>query len=138
MDSLNPSSALKFFISSLPRLFPKTSWDFLLSLLPETSSNPPSLPANPLFDEDPVNDYAEELVVMKHVVQEMQALLSQSGCLTGGHYEALASHLPVDSSEENAVSSVCVWENTKISLSSRKVELLSPLLTMISKSDIPR
>lgn len=131
MGSLNPSSALKFFVSSLPRLFSdKMSWELLLSLLPEISPEAPPLPANPLFDEDPVNDYAEELVVMEHVVQEMQALLlglGRSGSLTLEHYEVLASHLTGGSSES-------VWGNTNTALSSRKMQLLSPLLAMISKS----
>jgi hypothetical protein len=99
VSSLNPPSALKLFISSLPKLFPEpeTCWGLLLSLLPQaTSRKTQSLPTNPLFDEDPVNDYAEELVSMRCVADELTGLLfhlRETKSLTLQHYEDLAGHL---------------------------------------------
>lgn len=146
MSSLNPSSALKFFVSSLPHLFPDNDcWELLLSLLPETSSEATPLPANPLFDEDPVNDYAEELVLLQYVVQEMRALLlrlGQSGSLTLEHFKVLARHLPAPTGDTSGCvwgdvdvdcAVECVWGDVGTVLKSRKMKVLSPLLAMISE-----
>lgn len=100
VGSLSPASALKFFISSLPHLFPhpQTCWDLLLSLLPHTSSETPPLSTNPLFDEDPVNDYAEEHVSMQYVVEEMRGVLTklqETGSVSQHHYNSLVGHLKI-------------------------------------------
>lgn len=136
MGSLNPSSALKFFISSLPRLFPnpQSCWELLLSLLPQTSSEIPSLPVNPLFDEDPVNDYAEELVLMQYVVEGVRVQLlelRESESFSLQHYSSLASHLPA--LVRKSSSGVCAWRDGSTALNSRKMQLLSPLVALVSK-----
>ena len=70
VESPNPSSALEWFIQSIPVMF--SDLDLVLStllhLVPDdsviTSSSGPS---NPLFDEDPINEYAEDVVLLQHV-----------------------------------------------------------------------
>ncbi len=129
------SSALKFFITFLPQLVAERSvcFEVLLSLLPEgpPSGQPPY--QNPLFDEDPLNDYAENLVVMEHVAHALRSVvaeLRENNALSLKHYNSLSEKLPA---QFHTKASPSQWESKHLFLSKRKAEVLSPLVKAISE-----
>lgn len=155
LGGLNPSSALKFFVSSsLLRFFPdpQTCWDVLLSLVPTShvgtttpTGHTVATPTNLLFDEDPINDYAEQLVVTQHVVSAMEVVLGklrQAARLEREHYNSLLKQFPPaamegeEAEKEEEVEGVRVkgskagniWSNAGSFFNLKKMELLSPLL----------
>lgn len=108
--SPNPSSALRWFIGSLPILLRNltTSFNILLSLLPREVSlfqsmhtfsqdSPPSPISSLLFDEDPINDYAEDLVIIQLVVRALKdtiKMLPPTQTLTSVQVDKLVQALP--------------------------------------------
>lgn len=138
---MNSSSALKFFISALPSLIPNphTCWDVLTHLLPPETSSPAAV-SNPLFDEDPVNDYAEELILVEYLVKSLKgvmAALTNTAELSERHFKVLSRHLlsQAQAFEEQEVTSI--WEFSRsyrhALLGSRMAILISPLLIAISQ-----
>ena len=84
-ESPSPSSGLLSFLSSLPLLFtdqPHIALSVLLKLVAldsDLSAAPPSdsgIHSNPLFEEDPLNNYMEEAEVLAAACQAVQLLLS--------------------------------------------------------------
>ena len=131
-ENLNPSSALKFFITSLPQLIPNSDscFDVLLSLLPE-NSHKVSTPLNPLFDEDPVNDYAEKLVLIEHLVKSLEVVIDKLVCgenLSPKHRDSLARHVSVKIHRNSDLS---LWEEPHVYLDLLKSSLLHPILVTI-------
>ena len=84
-ESPSPSSGLLSFLSSLPLIFthrPHIALSILLRLV-DLDSDLSSLPppdhgghSNPLFQEDPLNNYMEEVEVLAVACQAVQLLLS--------------------------------------------------------------
>ena len=134
LGRMNCTSALKFFIAVLPKLVCERNscFQLLLGLLPSVPSKP-AAPHNPLFDEDPLNDYAEELVLMRHVVEALGDVIDgllESKQLRVKHYNCLSAHLPTPPLTTGSPTSW--WESKGLFFSRRKVEMLSPVLKMIS------
>ena len=72
IESPNPSSALEWFTKSIPVMVSDLglALSTLLRLLPsdpQITSSHTSGPSNPLFDEDPINEYAEDVVIIQHI-----------------------------------------------------------------------
>ena len=127
IESPNPSSALECFIKSIPKMISDLdlALSTLLHLVPGdliiTSSSSPS---NPLFDEDPINEYAEDVVLLQHITGCLRDTLSK-------HKELPIQDLITDYlnpkpnnvieelgesslSPSDADSSLSVWENPKL------------------------
>ena len=127
IESPNPSSALECFIKSIPKMI--SDLDLALStllhlvsgdlIIPSSSS-----PSNPLFDEDPINEYAEDVVLLQHITGCLRDTLSK-------HKELPIQDLITDYlnpqpnnvieelgesslSPSDADSSLSVWENPKL------------------------
>ena len=128
LENLNSSSALKFFILQLPCLIldANTCFDVLLSLLPENSNTEKDL--NSLFDEDPLNNYAEDLVLLKHIVVSLEAVigtLCKNQTICQKHYDRLTRHISTKSHDCHKGS---VWEKPCDYLYQAKAKLLYPLV----------
>lgn len=135
LGHLSPSSALKFFVASLPLLTPDkhVCLRLLLCLLP-VSEQEMVVPANPLFDEDPVNDYVEQLVLMEYLVQTMESVIAElikTKEISLEHYENMSRHMPAAQLCMKGKGSL--WENSQVFLNVRKARLLCPLLAAISE-----
>lgn len=133
---MNSSSALKFFIRFLPKLVMDggSCFELLLSLLPEAAPSDPAASSNPLFDEDPLNDFAEDLVVLEHVVQSLEGVvteLTRTKQLSMRHYSSLSKIIPPQTLTQVSGS---WWENKHAFLNQKKAQLLSPLLTAIGEA----
>lgn len=127
IESPNPSSALECFIKSIPKMISDLdlALSTLLHLVPGdvmiTSSSGPS---NPLFDEDPINEYAEDVVLLQHIASCLRDTLSKHKELP--IQDLIADYLnpePNNVIEElgesslspsDAGSSLSVWENPKL------------------------
>lgn len=134
---LNPPSALEFFIDKLPLLVPDVDICFsvLLHLLPE-ASEACKTSTNLLFDEDPLNDYAEELLVMKHVTRALETgvthLLSREDLeheSLAKYCKSLTSKIPAGALEE--ADNRASWDNPHDYLRREQARLLEPLLNYL-------
>lgn len=144
LGHLSPSSALTHFLTSLPQLFPDchACFSLLLHLLPPSAPEAmPPADSNLLFDPDPVNDYAEELVVMRGVAAALSVLMArlvETGGVSEQHYLELSVHTPAESEGvgwwEGSGALGSWWEGSGELLNRRKAELLRPLLSTISKA----
>ena len=101
----------------------------LLSLLALEPVAPPSAEStNPLFDEDPVNDYAEELVVSGHVIQCLSHMTVTHRSVVVEHLELLREQVTKWRAQEigsNLGSNI--WENPALYVWNAKMKLLSDL-----------
>ena len=85
----SPSSALCSYIASLPLVFPHhphTTFTLLLQLVNLNASELSHGGGNLLFQEDPLNNYMEEIVVLTETCSAMKTLI-------GVHHEQL--HKPL-------------------------------------------
>ena len=131
--SLNPTSAMKFFLVSLPRLLPgrvDTCFKLLISLLPQTSSISDAEPAtNFLFDEDPVNSYEEKVVLMECVAESLQTLLAENQDSATRLRSELLKCLPEERGEVARTSlSLSRWERPRSHLRQMMNKLLRPVV----------
>ncbi len=131
LDSLNPPSALKYFLISLPCLIPdaSTSFEVLVGLLPENKSEAPDAPSNPLFDEDPVNDYIEELVLIKYLVKGLEIVIHKLIATHNSgpkHFDSLIKHA------RQKECDLSVWKDPRGHLDQIKARFLSPLVEKLS------
>ena len=158
VESPNPSSALRWFIASLPVLLRNltTSFNILLSLLPPevtsfqsmhtlSQDTPPSPIGNLLFDEDPINDYSEDVVILQLVVRTLKDTvhkLSPTQTLTADQVDRLVQVLPSLSSDQKdksggkISSGLCVatpWEDSTGFMHRTKMTLLVSLLETVGQ-----
>lgn len=141
VESPNPSSALEWFIKSVPTII--SGLDLALSTLlclvpgdPAMASSSGS--SNPLFDEDPINEYAEDIVLLQHITGCLRDTLSK-------HKELPAQDLIIDyldiknpitelasdsKGDEDASGSdrFSVWENPKLFMMLVRRHLLQGVL----------
>ena len=127
IESPNPSSALECFIKSIPKMISDLdlALSTLLHLVPGdlmiTSSSGPS---NPLFDEDPINEYAEDVVLLQHIAGCLRDTLNKHKELPIqdliGDYlnpepnNVIEELVESSLSPSDAGSSLSVWENPKL------------------------
>ena len=162
-SQLQPSSALKFFLVSLPRLIPDQHICFtlLLRLLPPVSAEvgawlAPATESNPLFDPDPANDYAEDVVVMEGVVEALRCVVAElvkTREISLLHCEGVVSIQAPSWSDQFDCGVQCDeaalswgpqwqgsdscsswWEGAGVLLGVKRVQLLQPLLVTISEA----
>ena len=126
VESPNPSSALEWFIKSIPAMISDLdlALSTLLHLVPGdqviTSSSGPS---NPLFDEDPVNEYAEDVVLLQHIagclrdtLSEHKELLTQDFITDYLNPKSNVAKLASEGDGEDSPGSsrLSVWKNPKL------------------------
>lgn len=150
VESPNPSSALRWFVKSLPVLLrnPTISFDILLSLLPPdvvsfqsmhtlAQDSQPSPISNLLFDEDPVNDYAEEVVILQLVVRALEDIistLSPTQTLTAVQIDNLMKTVPSLQRDENGDqmnNESSPWEDSTGFMHRTKLKLLVSLFEAV-------
>ena len=137
VESPNSPTALQWFISSLPAMIKDDNVCFytLLSLLPCTTSQARSSTGrnNPLFDEDPLNDYAEDLVVLDHVIKCIDHViikLIDTHRLLKQHLDSLAKE--VDGSAPCDLNSTA-WDKPEAFMNSVRRTLFRNILKNIHK-----
>ena len=144
VESPNPSSALEWFIKSVPAMISdlNLALSTLLHLVPGDSviTSSSSL-SNPLFDEDPVNEYAEDVVLLQHIASSLRDMLSKHKELHAQDLIAdyldpklnvteLASEGDSEDSPRPGSSqlSISVWGNPKLFMMLVKRHLLQDVL----------
>ncbi len=138
---MQPSQALRMFIShALPKS--EISFDVLISLLSSlveeatllsilnkhtSTKDVPSQVNNILFDEDPINDYAEDVLVMRLVVN----VLTDNGPFSVTQLSKLADVLPnlVDGGGRDKRKSP--WEDLGMFKTKTKLTILAPLFEAV-------
>ena len=147
VESPNPSSALEWFIQSIPVMFSDLdlALSTLLHLVPDDSAIASSSgPSNPLFDEDPINEYAEDVVLLHHVAGCLRDTLRKHKELPTQHLIAdylnpksnvteLASE--GDSEDFPHSSQLSVWENPKLFMVLVRRHLLQGVLRTTGVSE---
>ncbi len=142
IESPNPSSALEWFIELIPVMISDLdlALSTLLHLVPGdlmiTSSSGPS---NPLFDEDPINEYAEDVVLLQHIAGCLRDTLSKhkelpiqdliTDCLNpmSNNVTELGESLPSPSDAPGS-SLLSVWENPNVFMMLVRRHLLQGVL----------
>ena len=138
---MQPSQALRMFIShALPNS--EIAFDVLISLLSSlveeatllsilnkhtATKHAPSQANNVLFDEDPINDYAEDILVMQLVVNA----LTDNGPFSVAQLSQLADLLPslVDGGRRDKGKSP--WEDLGVFKTKTKLTVLAPLFEAV-------
>ena len=70
---------MEWFVRSIPEMIadPDLAFSTLLHLVPGGPEEPLNASSNPLFDEDPINEYAEDVVLLQHVSKCLGAMLHE-------------------------------------------------------------
>ncbi len=151
-----PSQALRMFIA---HTIPKTpfAFDALTSLLPSLTQkttllstlnyshtsvkntpsgavlNPavdtPTAPNNLLFDEDPINDYAEDILVTKMVVK---AIVDKADGFNTAQLSQLTDMLPKLVDEKRKSKTDSSWDDKDLFWSKMKRRVLEPLFRLVT------
>ena len=114
VESPNPSSAMVLFIESIPTMIadPNLALSTLLCLVPNNLELLPDASSNPLFNEDAVNEYAEDVVILQHVTNCISRMINThkefphhfiSDCLTP----------LVTKDEQYSPVNISIWENPR-------------------------
>jgi hypothetical protein len=142
IESPNPSSALEWFIKSIPAMISDLdlALSTLLRLVPgDLMIMSSSGPSNPLFDEDPINEYAEDVVLLQHIAGSLRDTLSKhkelpiqdliTDCLNPRPNNVTelgeSSPSPLDAPGSSLLS---VWENPKLFMMLVRRHLLQGVL----------
>ena len=69
---------MMWFVHSIPTLIsdPSVALSSLIQLVPHEEQSALSGSTNPLFDEDPINEYVEEVILLQHVSNSLRDLLN--------------------------------------------------------------
>lgn len=145
VECLNPSQALKRFIAhsltkqisnelslkvliSLASQLAQDEHTLLSTLAPHSTHPTPSQPSNPLFDEDPINDYAEDLLVLKMVVKAFQDIQSLPAAAPSQLTKLL---FELVQNEKKLLASIdSPWEDMGVFKARMKLKVLAPLFEM--------
>lgn len=120
VESLNPSLAMEWFIKSIPALIPNLpdlALSTLLHLLPDDLGDPTDSSSNLLFDEDPINEYTEDVVVLQHICSCLRGMLAKHEELIS--HQLILDHLDTKSEklskkdEDSSSVNISAWENPK-------------------------
>ena len=148
----NPSSALEWFIKSIPKMISDLdlALSTLLHLVPGdlmiTSSSGPS---NPLFDEDPINEYAEDVILLQHIASCLRDTLSKHKELpiqdlitdylnqepNNVTKELGESSLSPSDAPSSSQLQLSVWENPKLFMMLVRRHLLEGILETAGSSE---
>lgn len=132
VESPNPSSALEWFIKSIPAMISDLdlALSTLLHLVPgDLAITSSSGPSNALFDEDPVNEYAEDVVLLQHVASCLRDTLSKHKGLPT--QDRIVDYLNPKSDDVTELASVGDSEDSSGSRSSRLSVWENPKLFMV-------
>ena len=120
IKSPNPSSAMEWFIKSIPMMvpgLPELALSTLLYLIPNDLEEDPSdnNSSNPLFDEDPINEYAEDVLLLQHISRCLTDLFAKHKELT---HELILDYLHTSTgsakvSKRDEEVNISIWENPK-------------------------
>jgi len=78
--------------------------------VPETKT---SASASPLFDEDPVNDYEEDIVQMMHAVEALELLFAKDEALAIASKKELQQYVRSAAAEEPEEHMASWWERSR-------------------------
>jgi len=137
VGTLNPPTALRWFINHTLTSIepPESSFTVLCHLLEQlcqdqptllstlTSNTKPSPLTSVLFDEDPINDYSEERMVLELVANSIKSLP-----LTDEQLIRLSLLLP---DEPDPPSETSPWTSASHYKSKSKVKVLKPLIDIV-------
>ena len=146
VECLNPSQALRWFIAhsltkqisaelsirvfiSLISLLSQDEHTLLSTLTSHATSTTPSQTTNILFDEDPINDYAEDILVLEMVVKAFQDIQPLSA--TGA--SQLAEVLPglVQLGQQRLTNDSLPWEDVGWFKTRMKLRVLAPIFKTV-------
>ena len=136
VESPNPSSALEWFIESIPVII--SDLDLALSTLLRLVPGDPDITSsggssNPLFDEDPINEYTEDVVLLQHITSCLRDTLNKRKELT---QDLIMAHLNPKNPNIGGLaaeggedySQMSAWENPKLFMKLVKRYLLQNVL----------
>lgn len=124
---------MEWFVKSIPVMIsdPHLSLSTLLQLVRGDPDDPlTNCSSNPLFDEDPINDYAEYVVLLQHVTSALRDLLTTHKELSHGLVSDLFSQ---DGTIYDMNVSIPAWDNPK---DFKKLVRRHFLRSVLKKSDI--
>ena len=117
---------------------PDLALSTLFHLLPNDSGDVADSSSNPLFDEDPVNEYIEDVVVLQHISSCLRCLLANHDELLS--HELILDHLDTKSEkasqkdEDSFSVNISAWENPKQFMKLIRCNLLQSVLGSVDSA----